>query len=477
MRTGVALRVLPPQVRITNLESVVPIPPAKTKFLDLCADAIRGGSLVKLTLGGHRGADPTVKNVFVRPVTVRAGARLSFVYRHATRDITKTLTQEEGLACIHALLGPEFLTAHLFTTEQSVELELRDGREPRLVVGKPSHSSAPVVKHDRTKERLIDPRTSRWLHAVGVATTDGRVAKGMEAKFRQINKFVEILQHSLGEAGLKAGPNAGQASTRRSTATEDGSRLPGERASASARTGPSAASPPRAAETPALLCEGPLTLVDMGCGKGYLTFAAYEFLARAGFGQAKVRGIEARRELVELCNRVATENRFDRLRFEAGTIESAPLDRVDVLIALHACDTATDDAIARGIQAGASLIVVAPCCHKELRPQLRPPPALAPALEHGILRERQAEFVTDALRAALLEWAGYDTKVFEFISTEHTAKNLMIAAAKGKRPAHRAEQARRVRELAAFYGIQSQRLAAQLGFELQAPRMGANELG
>src|SRR5205823_2303149 len=203
----------------------------------------------------------------------------------------------------------------------------------------------------------------------------------------------------------------------------------------------------------------------------------YDWLQRAGARQLNVRGIEARIELVELCNRVAAENRFDGLRFDAGTIESASLGRVDVLVALHACDTATDDAIASGIQAGASLIVLAPCCHKELRPQLRPPPALASALRHGILRERQAEFVTDALRAALLEWAGYDTKVFEFISTEHTAKNLMIAAVKGKRSADRGEQARRVRELAAFYGIQSQRLAAQLGFELPAPRMDTNELG
>jgi hypothetical protein len=207
----------------------------------------------------------------------------------------------------------------------------------------------------------------------------------------------------------------------------------------------------------------------MGCGKGYLTFAAYEILGRAGFGPATVRGIEARGELVELCNRVAAENRFDRLRFEAGTIEGASLERADVLVALHACDTATDDAIAKGIQAGASLILVSPCCHQELRPQLRPPPVLADALKHGILRERQAEFVTDALRAALLEWAGYDAKVFEFIATEHTAKNLMIAGVNRGRSARRDELERRVKNLAAFYGIRSQWLARQLGFTLEEP--------
>jgi hypothetical protein len=193
------------------------MPPARTKFLDLCAKAIRGGSLVKLALSGYRGADATMKKVFVRPVSLRAGARLSLVYRHATRDITKTLTHEEGLARVDALLGAEFHTAHLFTTEQSAQLELRDGREPRLMVGKPRHASAPETRHDRTRKRMIDPRTSPWLHALGVTTPDGRVAKGMEAKFRQINKFVEILQHLLREVGI----NVGQAS-----------RLAGERVSA-----------------------------------------------------------------------------------------------------------------------------------------------------------------------------------------------------------------------------------------------------
>ena len=138
---------------------------------------------------------------------------------------------------------------------------------------------------------------------------------------------------------------------------------------------------------------------------------------------------------------------------------------LDLLIALHACDTATDDAIARGIKADAALIVVAPCCQKEVRAQLAAAPVLAPALRHGIFQERHAEFATDALRALLLEWAGYDTKVFEFISTEHTAKNIMIAATKHSRPARTDIAAKQVRELAAFYGVKSQALARQLYFD------------
>ena len=204
----------------------------------------------------------------------------------------------------------------------------------------------------------------------------------------------------------------------------------------------------------------------MGCGKGYLTFATAELLKRDGPPGAVVRGIESRPELVALCSRVAAESGFDQLRFEANAISNAVLPHADVVIALHACDTATDDAIARGIEAEASLILLAPCCHKELRPQLTPPPVLAPALKHGILLERQAEFATDALRAALLEWAGYETRVFEFISPEHTNKNLMIAATRRSRVNGRDAAAAHVRNLAAFYGIRNQRLARLLHFDL-----------
>ncbi len=407
------------------------MPPPTTKFLDLCAKAVRDGSLVKVTLSNYRGGEATLKNVFVRPVVLSAGPRLSFVYRHATRDITKNFTHKEGLTRIEALLGRDFMTANAFTTEQAAQLEFRDGREPRLTVGQPERTSPPETGHDRAKKRSIDPKECGWLHALGVTTAQGKVARGMEAKLRQINKFVEVLEHLFMR-------DVAAAAKRR----HEENQPPGHAGSYA------------------------MTVADMGCGKGYLTFAACDYFQRAGWSNVRVRGVETRAELVELCNRVAQKFGYARLRFEVGDIENTPLDRVDVLIALHACDTATDDAVAKGIHGGASLILAAPCCHQELRPQLRPPAVLSGALRHGILLERQAEFVTDALRAALLEWAGYQTKVFEFISTEHTAKNLMIAAVEAEHPASREETARRVVELAAFYGIRSQRLASQLGFEL-----------
>ena len=415
---------------------------ARDKFLELLGAALSDETLVKLTLGAPHGADTTLRNVFVRRVALRAGPRLQFVYRHATRDVTKNLMPDDALARIKELLDSDFRSAHLFTTEMSAELEIRKGKA-RLRVGKAAHAAADS-SHDRAKQRFIDPQAP-WLRALGVAAADGIIRNEMGDKFRQINKFVEILSHLT--ADWQSRPTT----------------------------------------------ERRLHLVDMGCGKGYLTFAAYDWLQHNGWSDAEVVGIEARTELVGLCNRVARECGFDGLQFEAGTIDSFHLETlltpplsprdargegvrrtgeghaVDILVALHACDTATDDAIAKGVEAGASLILVAPCCHKELRPQLRAPPALAGALKHGILRERQAEFVTDALRAALLEWAGYETKVFEFISTEHTARNLMIAAAKRVRAGNREDPARQARELAAFYGIEKQRLAEKLDFPLLPP--------
>ncbi|HEY0944214.1 MAG TPA: SAM-dependent methyltransferase [Opitutaceae bacterium] len=400
----------------------------RDRFLELLRASVHDATLVKLTLGKHRGADATLQNLYVRPVSLKAGPHLSFVWRHATRDITKNHPPAEALALLEPLIGGDFLDAHLFTPVQTAQLACADQGPTRLkiTVAAAAPPAAPD-EHDRAKHHAI-PTDAPWLRALGITNERGQPREGASAKFRQIQKFTELLAHLAGEAGF----------------TPDNEQPPTD----SLDTRPEAS---------------PLRVLDAGCGKGYLTFAT-----AALFGpRATVRGIEMRRDLVELCNRIAKENGFAHLAFETGDIASAETGPLDVLIALHACDTATDDALAKGIDAGATLLVVSPCCQKELRPQLSAPPVLADALRHGIFQERQAEFVTDALRAQLLEWAGYRTKVFEFISTEHTAKNLMIAAVKA-RPRGTPDDAlaRRIRAFAAFYGLRTQRLAAHLGLPL-----------
>lgn len=400
--------------------------PEVAEFLTLLEAAVRDGSFVRLVLGKPRGGDDaTLQNVYIRPVRLKSGPHLSFLWRHDTRDLTKNVDPEDGVLEVGRLVGAIFHSAHLFLPQRTVQLEFNKKGEPRLTFGKPARGgkTAPAAEsataHDRPKHRLLTDASHDWLHALGVTNSAGVVREGMADKHRQIHQFVELLSHLLAAAPL-----------------------PHDR---------------------------PAEIADMGCGKGYLTFAAHDYLEFTARRSARVCGVELRPELVAQGNRLAHDTGRTKLSFVRGTIQEARLPDPDVLIALHACDTATDDALARGLAAGAALLVVAPCCQKEIRPQLRAAPVLAPALRHGIFAERHAEFATDALRALLLEWAGYDTKVFEFISTEHTAKNLMIAATRRAHPegeATRAQRARAARDFAAFYGITTQALARQLDFNL-----------
>jgi len=402
-------------------------PAPRARFTALLAENITRGTFGKLTLGKPRqpAADPTLQNVFVRPITLKSGPHLTFVWRHTTRDVTKNFPLAEAVAQIEILLGPTFLDAHLFTATSTAQYESGPDDTARLrlkAVAAPPisevFSAETSAAHDQPKHHLI-PAGAAWLRSLGVTNERGQPREGMADKFRQIQKFSEILSHHLAE------------------------NFPVETTSTSSQ---------------------PLRIIDMGSGKGYLTFALAALLAP----RAHVTGIEARAELVELCNRTAAAHDLSsHLTFIPGAINETAVAACDVLIALHACDTATDDALAQGISAGARLLVVSPCCQKEIRAQLAAPQVLADALRHGIFQERQAEFVTDALRAQLLEWAGYKTKVFEFISTEHTAKNLLIVAQRtSPRGQPNDARAQRIRAFAAFYGVRHQRLAAQLEFPL-----------
>jgi SAM-dependent methyltransferase len=382
-------------------------------FLDAVRASIRDNTFVKLTLGTCRGPDPSLRKLFVKPVALARGDQLSFVFRHAARDVTKNRSVEEGLALVRTLLGSEFWSANLFTTAQDSELTFNKRRQPRLRTSAPTHTAPPSKEHNRRKRRAVASHEAPYLALLGVTGSDGAVKKGMEAKFRQINKFIEIV-------------------------------------------GPLVRSSP-------LNKAGAVSVMDMGSGKGYLTFALYDFLTNMLKKTASVTGVEARPELVDLCNRVAASVGFAKLRFECGSIENVPTKPADVIIALHACNTATDEALFKAVRAQASLILCAPCCHKELRPQMRrAAPGFARILQSGILRERQAELVTDALRALLLEAAGYRTKVFEFIATEHTSKNVMIAAVKTKRIPDRDSALRQVDALKQAFGIEHQYLETLL---------------
>jgi hypothetical protein len=381
----------------------------REQFFAALDESLADGRFVKLTLSKYRGREAGLKNVYVRPVTLKGGGRLSFLYRYQTRDAVKNHTREEGARLVRELLGGGFAGAHLFTSAEDLRLDVSRKGETRLVRGRPTFDAPAAEGHDRRKRRAVETQGNVYLHALGVTNERGEVRPAMGDKLRQINKFVETV------AGLY-----------------DSSPLAGG---------------------------GEVTLVDVGSGKGYLTFAVYDYFNNVRGVRATVTGVEARAELVGLCNDVARRAGFERLSFRTGFIQELELARTDFLVALHACDTATDDAIYKGVAAGAAVIVTAPCCHKEVRPQIEAPAALQRGvLRHGHLLEREAESVTDSLRALLLESAGYRVKVFEFVNSEHTRKNTMIAAVRREGAADKEAALADYRALKEFYGIREQRL-------------------
>jgi SAM-dependent methyltransferase len=229
-----------------------------------------------------------------------------------------------------------------------------------------------------------------------------------------------------------------------------------------------------------------ISVLDMGCGRGYLTFSLHSYLSeKCGATRVETTGIDVRPKLIAEMSTISESlgGIFQSLNFKEGTIQQLvqqaampekevkageSLSSLDILVALHACDTATDDAIYSGIVRDVNIIVVAPCCHKELRPQLDSHASSKdPILKHAIYRERIAETVTDSLRALILELAGYKVQVFEFIGGEHTAKNVMITAIKSSRRAGSVDDVEgQIRSLAGDYGIFSQKLAQWMKIDL-----------
>ncbi len=372
-------------------------------------DALRRGTLVRVSLGAPAPGVAAPK-VLARPVTLKGGDRLQVVTRHPTRDVTQNYTWVDGLAELAARVPEHYRSIHISTTERTTALTWT-GDRMRRVDGPPVATEPADTRHDRAPQRAVPP-DHRWIDALGGGGKSGTVEKK-----RQIDHFVEVLHQWLGGASRPEG--------------------------------------------------GFTRWLDVGSGSGAMTFALWHYLRTTGFSAAEVVGIELRPELAARTERVARSLGCDGLSFVAGTVEAAPAGPVDGVIALHACDVATDDALAAGVAAGARLLMVAPCCHKELRGALAPPAPLDTILRHGILKTREADLVTDALRAAALEAAGYDARVFEFVSSEHTDKNLMITGARRAAPADGA--AERLTALATFYGVRHQRLADRLGLSLERP--------
>ena len=346
--------------------------------------AVSSSTFVKLELRKPAASAGDLESVDVRLVRVKRELKLSFTYHHQTRDIVKNHGIEESAMRLDELLDSQFSSARLFTLTGDFNLS-KQAAGFVLTKTNPTQRQAPELAHNRVKERLIESAGKPYLHALGLTDAKGTVHKNSQDKFRQINKYIEVLDGLI-------------------------KQLP----------------PPEK-----------LRIVDMGAGKGYLTFALYDYLVNKLGLNVEAVGVEHRQDLVTLCNDIASANGFRNLRFVRGTIAQYDCSGADVVVALHACDTATDDAINKAIRAEASLIVVAPCCHKQIRREMDKGQGDNPLgflMKYGTYVERISEMVTDGLRAQLMEVSGYRSNLFEFIGDAHTPKNVMIVATRLAKP-------------------------------------------
>ena len=407
-------------------------PPTEAQqFIARLRHSLADGGFVRLVLGRPHGAEPSLDKLIVRRVVLREVEHLSLVWRHRTKDITKNLPVEAAVDQIATLLVGQFHHAHLVTRSHDIQLALgkkgrwglrvgkltRPAEEPGADAADRPVADTPVnAGHDRAKQRALALDTP-FLAELGITDAQHRLVPAMARKWKQINKFLEVLAHAIAQS-------------------------------------------PLAGRDPAV----PVRVLDFGAGKGYLTFAVRQHLQASGRVPAIV-GVELRDDLTTLCNGVVDRLGLAGLRFEAGDVGRHAVAATDIMIALHACDTATDLAMHHGIRSGAAIILCSPCCHKQLRPQMTAPPVLAPMLRHGIHMAEQAEMLTDALRALLLQAEGYDAQVFEFISPEHTGKNKMVLAVRRAAPlpaAQRGALLAQVAALKALYGVTTQALETLL---------------
>ena len=375
------------------------------QFINAVQQAIEIQNFDRLILSQYKGELEQLEKMTFRVISLQNQTMMSCLYHYKTQDVTKNYPMDDCFEVIQQLFA-QCKQANLFTHEQEIQLK-KNKKKALLSYSKTAPQKSNLnEQHDRMKQRYVE-QESYFLQPLGITDAKAQIIPSMARKWKQINKFVEIFSGALEKIEQS---------------------------------------------------EQALHVVDFGSGKGYLTFALYDYLAK-NQGLPHVTGVELNPKMVEFCQNVATQSDFQHLDFFQGDVRTYAPEKLDVMIALHACDVATDFAIHTGIRLNAQMIMCAPCCHKELRPQLKSPIVLAPMLQFGIHAGQQAEMLTDTIRALLLNAYGYDTKVFEFVALEHTSKNKMILATKRKNFTAPDEQVlAQIQALKHMYGIQQHSL-------------------
>ena len=307
------------------------------KFLSRVAEAAEKSALVKMTLSKPADKRDELRNVYVKPVLIKEKRLFAFTYHYERRDEVKNYDAAQMLDVLKEMLPSRFLNAVLFTVDEDVTLLVSSKGKATLQTKKVQECREQNLEHDKQKARLINP-ANPWWYQLGLTTREGKITADMQHKFKQIYKYAEIVESLI--------------------------------------------KPMKFNDT--------VHIADMGAGKGYLTFALHELLTQRLNLDVDIKGVEIRPDLVLKINEIIKADNLKGLEFVESSIEAYHPEQLDVLIALHACNTATDDAIASGIKAGAELIVCAPCCHKQIRQEMERSGRFDAITRYGIFLERQS---------------------------------------------------------------------------------------
>ncbi len=344
----------------------------------------RTDSLVRVVLSGRRRNMQTpYERIDMRPIALKDGLHIQVSHSDGRQMTTKNYKPQE--APFSELIRSGYANVLLELTDSSLSLRITKKGEP--LIHREQSQREQVLAHDRSKERLLDP-SDPFLIAVGISDASGKVKPSKTDKYLQVEEFLRLLVPTLTSA-LAAGH----------------------------------------IEQPTE--EDPLSIVDLGCGHAYLTFAAHQYLQSQGL-PVRVIGIDIRTSARDRNNEIARQLGISHsIDFRAEEIADTTLKGADVAIALHACDTATDDAIAWAINSDARLALIAPCCHHDIQAQMNEiPEPWTLITRNGIMKERLGDLLTDALRMQIMKLNGYRVEAIEFIGGEHTPRNLMIRAVK-----------------------------------------------
>jgi SAM-dependent methyltransferase len=357
--------------------------------------------------GRRRNMQTAYERIDIRPVQLKDGLKLQLVLSEAKQDTTKNINIDS--TAILDLLNSGYANILVEFTTGSYSVRINKKGEALIHEGKGTFER--TLAHDRTKERLLDS-SDPFLIEVGISDHKGVIKPSMQDKYRQVEEFLRILEPALPEK------------------------------------------------------KDQLSIVDLGCGHAYLTFATHQYLRKSGI-DARVIGVDVRENSRDRNNKIAQNLGItDSIEFRAEEISDTVIKCADIAIALHACDTATDDAIAWGVQNNVPLLLIAPCCHHDLQVQIQEVPEPWPMLtRHGIMRERLGDLLTDSFRTQILKLLGYRVDAIEFIGGEHTPRNLMIRATKTGAKAEAIDIAR-YKAMLAEWKVQpalAQRLAKELG--------------